>query len=87
MKFYHSSVKVNSNIILLCCEDDNAQANFSVCYSELFIPVGVKQKTNGMELECKQPVSCNCWWQIEAVDHASGCGNIMQNFIMSRLTI
>ena len=45
-----------------------------------FVTVAFKQKTNGMELEYKQPVSCNCWWQIEAVDHASGYGNIMHIF-------
>ena len=52
-----------------------------------FVTVAFKQKTNGMELECKQPVSCNSWWQIEAVDHVSGYGNIMHNFNVSQLTI
>ena len=37
-----------------------------------FVTVGLKQKQRGMELECKEPVSHNCWWQIQADGHPSG---------------
>ena len=47
-----------------------------------FVTVGLKQKKNGMELKCKQPVSCNCWWQIEAGGLASG--NIMHKLNVSQ---
>ena len=49
-----------------------------------FVTVGLKQKTSRMKLECKQPVSCNGWWQIEVAGPSSGYGNIMHQFNVSQ---